>query len=338
VPVFCGEFGVYRKVSPPADRLRWIADVRRSLESLGIGWSMWDYETDFGLVSYDEPSWRRGIRVDSACLAALGLDPSATIEPRPDEPTLADFVSGAVDRIDIPVDAWSRLWTRDPGSGVESAIEDAAGRPEAVELSLRGERDWSLGSGLAVPVKPGEEFRLSARAAVEGPGSLRLEFVARDATGKVISWDYGSVAAPALAADAPVGNGAADTAAGPAAEPPQTGAAASPGSLLVTEVVVARAVASLEPRWSGSGRATLRLGSFTLERAGRVAGPSARGPLKLSNGALELDFDPADARFAVRDLRSGRLWEQIAAPGAWSAATAGVEGESLGALLVDERS
>ncbi len=55
VPVFCGEFGVYRKVAPAADRLRWIRDVRSSLESLGIGWSMWDYETDFGLITYSEP-------------------------------------------------------------------------------------------------------------------------------------------------------------------------------------------------------------------------------------------------------------------------------------------
>jgi aryl-phospho-beta-D-glucosidase BglC (GH1 family) len=48
VPVFCGEFGVYLKVALQADRLKWIQDVRSSLESLGIGWSMWDYETDFG--------------------------------------------------------------------------------------------------------------------------------------------------------------------------------------------------------------------------------------------------------------------------------------------------
>ena len=241
VPVFCGEFGVYRKVAPPADRLRWIADLRRNLESLGIGWAMWDYETDFGLVSYDEPSWRRGIHVDAACLAALGLDPSATIAPRPNEPTLADFASGAVDRIDLPVEDWSRLWTRDPGSGEERALEDASGRPEAVELSLHGARDWSLGSGLRVPVKPGERLRLSARAAVEGPGSLRLEFVARDAEGKVLSWDYGSVEA-----------------------------AAGPERLVAAEVVAARDIATLEPRWSGRGPATLRLGSFTLERAGRA--------------------------------------------------------------------
>jgi endoglucanase len=81
VPVFCGEFGAYRKVAPPADRLRWIGDVRRSLESLGIGWSMWEYESDFGLVSYPQPGRRRGIQVDSGCLAALGLDAAQRLPP-----------------------------------------------------------------------------------------------------------------------------------------------------------------------------------------------------------------------------------------------------------------
>ncbi|NNM67487.1 MAG: cellulase family glycosylhydrolase, partial [Spirochaetales bacterium] len=37
VPVFCGEFGAYRKVSDENDRVRWLHDVRQVLESLGIG-------------------------------------------------------------------------------------------------------------------------------------------------------------------------------------------------------------------------------------------------------------------------------------------------------------
>ncbi len=164
VPVFCGEFGVYRKVAQVPDRLRWIGDVRRSLESLGIGWSMWDYETDFGLVTYREPSWRRGIEVDSGCLAALGLDASATIAPRLGEATLSDFVSGKVRTLDMPVEVWTRLWTRENGSGETAVVSDNSGSPLALALSQRGSRDWSLGSGLRVPVRPGEELRLSSRA------------------------------------------------------------------------------------------------------------------------------------------------------------------------------
>jgi endoglucanase len=43
VPLTCNEFGVYRRVSDPQDRARWIHDVRSTLERYGIGWNMWDY-------------------------------------------------------------------------------------------------------------------------------------------------------------------------------------------------------------------------------------------------------------------------------------------------------
>jgi aryl-phospho-beta-D-glucosidase BglC (GH1 family) len=43
VPLTCNEFGVYRRVSDPQDRARWLHDVRITLERYGIGWNMWDY-------------------------------------------------------------------------------------------------------------------------------------------------------------------------------------------------------------------------------------------------------------------------------------------------------
>ncbi len=43
VPLTCNEFGVYRRVSDPQDRARWIHDVRSTLEHYGIGWNMWDF-------------------------------------------------------------------------------------------------------------------------------------------------------------------------------------------------------------------------------------------------------------------------------------------------------
>ncbi|HTP58195.1 MAG TPA: glycoside hydrolase family 5 protein, partial [Spirochaetia bacterium] len=147
VPVFCGEFGVYRKVAPPGDRLVWIHDVRSTLESLGIGWCMWDYETDFGLVTFSEPSWHRGIQVDAGCLTALGLDATQTVS-LPAQPTAADFSSGATQSLDIPVDAWTRVWTRDAGAGGETMSFDAQGTPEAVNVSHTGQRDWALSTGL----------------------------------------------------------------------------------------------------------------------------------------------------------------------------------------------
>ena len=74
VRVTCNEFGVYRRVAPAGDRVRWIADVRTALEMHGIGWTMWDYAGDFGLVTKQSGQ----IVVDQPIVSALGLGSDAT--------------------------------------------------------------------------------------------------------------------------------------------------------------------------------------------------------------------------------------------------------------------
>ncbi|MDE1161335.1 MAG: glycoside hydrolase family 5 protein [Acidobacteriaceae bacterium] len=69
VPVYCGEFGVFRPYAEAKDRQRWIRDTRTSLERHGIGWAMWDYQTDFGLVTKKDGK----TEVDKGVLNALGL-------------------------------------------------------------------------------------------------------------------------------------------------------------------------------------------------------------------------------------------------------------------------
>ncbi len=69
VPVWCGEFGVYRDYAPKADRARWISDMRTALEANGVGWDMWDYQGSFGMVTKKD-----GVTtVDDGVVAALGL-------------------------------------------------------------------------------------------------------------------------------------------------------------------------------------------------------------------------------------------------------------------------
>jgi endoglucanase len=51
VPVYCGEFGVHIPVADPKMRAQWLHDMRVSLEHYKIGWAMWDYQTNFGIVS-----------------------------------------------------------------------------------------------------------------------------------------------------------------------------------------------------------------------------------------------------------------------------------------------
>ena len=69
VPLYCGEFGVYRAFADAKSRTTWISDVRTALESKRIGWSMWDYQGSFGLVTKGSG----GTVVDAGVAAALGL-------------------------------------------------------------------------------------------------------------------------------------------------------------------------------------------------------------------------------------------------------------------------
>ena len=69
LPLICDEFGVYRYFVTPEDRQRWLATVRGALEKNKIGWTMWDYQGGFGVVSKDT-----GTTVeDEGVLKALGL-------------------------------------------------------------------------------------------------------------------------------------------------------------------------------------------------------------------------------------------------------------------------
>jgi hypothetical protein len=77
VPVYCGEFGVHKPYAPPADRARWIHDMRIALEAHTIGWAMWDYQANFGLVTKGN-----GVTTpDPALLDALGLPSAADSTP-----------------------------------------------------------------------------------------------------------------------------------------------------------------------------------------------------------------------------------------------------------------
>jgi len=69
VPLVCNEFGVHRKYADPQDRAAWLRDVRTALEKNGIGWTMWDYSGEFGVVTKNDGK----TTVDDQMLKALGL-------------------------------------------------------------------------------------------------------------------------------------------------------------------------------------------------------------------------------------------------------------------------
>lgn len=67
VRVVCSEFGVLRTHVDAGSRYAWIGDTRRSLESLGLGWTVWDYADVFGIAK-GEPRV-----LDDQARQALGL-------------------------------------------------------------------------------------------------------------------------------------------------------------------------------------------------------------------------------------------------------------------------
>ncbi len=69
VPVWCGEFGVYKTYSEPEARAAWLHDMRVAFEAHKVGWSMWDYQGGFALVSKTNGK----TTVDGSVASALGL-------------------------------------------------------------------------------------------------------------------------------------------------------------------------------------------------------------------------------------------------------------------------
>lgn len=68
--ITCNEFGTFRKVSRPADRVVWTQDIRVALEKHNIGWTMWDYAGGFAVVN---KSNGQAAQRDPEILKALGL-------------------------------------------------------------------------------------------------------------------------------------------------------------------------------------------------------------------------------------------------------------------------
>jgi endoglucanase len=69
VYITCNEFGAFRKVVKPADRVAWLQDMHTALEKHGIGWTMWDYGGGFSVVNKIDGR----AQADPDVVKALGL-------------------------------------------------------------------------------------------------------------------------------------------------------------------------------------------------------------------------------------------------------------------------
>lgn len=82
-------------------------------------------------------------------------------------------------------------WSRD-GKGDALADGVAHGGSAAARVVYDGERDWNLSCPTKVPASEGEIFVARAWVKCRDAAGVRLDAVARDADGKVISWHIGA--------------------------------------------------------------------------------------------------------------------------------------------------
>jgi len=84
VPVWCGEFGVYKINCQQPDRIRWLTMVRSYLEDNNISWAMWEYGDGFGIYENARELFEYDVNIP--IIEALGLmaPPQAEFQLVPD--------------------------------------------------------------------------------------------------------------------------------------------------------------------------------------------------------------------------------------------------------------
>lgn len=188
-----------------------------------------------------------------------------------------DFESG--------LDGW-RVWSRQAGAIIATPDKDNFHHGKtALRLEHQGAEDWSLEPGLRLRVQPGDLIELACWVKVRGSGGVTLCASTCNAQGKVESWSYGERHA---------------------SEDPDW-------QPLKTRVVVPAGIIQVQPRLIGYGPATLWVDQYAVVQRGNLAAQRSAGlpaTLTIRNKSLEATFHTAEATWAVKDIRSGRIWTQ----------------------------
>ena len=79
VPIYCGEFGVLNHNADPDQRVEWYEATTQYLDSLSIGWTMWDYHGGFGVFErYSGGMFDHDLNIP--LLDAIGFEPPPQTE------------------------------------------------------------------------------------------------------------------------------------------------------------------------------------------------------------------------------------------------------------------
>lgn len=147
VPVFCGEFGVYRPNSENSDRVFWYKVVREYLEAHGIAWTSWDYHGGFGLYEAGTNGFFDH-NLNVPLLEALGFNvpPQTPYEARPDSVGFVvydDYLGEQVLQFSQGTADISYYATEQPNYGTYAIRWSGAERYRAMGFDFRPNKDLS---------------------------------------------------------------------------------------------------------------------------------------------------------------------------------------------------
>jgi hypothetical protein len=204
------------------------------------------------------------------------------VSPSP-SPAAEDLIAGG--DFERGIEGWAQLWTRTPGgrAAVDTVVRH--GGRQSVRVEHTGTQDWSLAQTRRLGVQPGQIFELGGWVRLAGDGNATLAVVLWNAQGEAIDWSFGG----------------------------QTTRSTAKWRRLRSRFVIPPGAVQIQARLIGHGPATVWLDDVSLVAAGRLENLRAENlpkTLAVSNAALELTLDTADATLSVLDRRTQHRYAQ----------------------------
>jgi len=156
VPVFCGEFGVYKPNSEEDDRVRWYDAIESILDSADIAWTMWDYHGGFGIFNEGSAGlFDHDLNVDLLNALGLNVPPQSPWAPVPDTLGLffyRDYIEPGIYDASGVTGTLNYYAENQPNYGQYHISWENADQYNAVAFDLRPDRDFSylLTNGFAL--------------------------------------------------------------------------------------------------------------------------------------------------------------------------------------------
>lgn len=180
---------------------------------------------------------------------------------------------------------WRDFWSR---GGQGQAVLDTSGTRsggKALRVEHPADKDWSLQQDTTLHVEPGEIYELQGDLRVQGEGDATLCVILYDRDQQALSWTFGG----------------------------RTLKSAPKWQSVRSRFLVPPDGAMIVARVIGSGPATVWADDLSLKRTGDLS--SLRGAelpksVATANDHIQVQFDTANATFALTDRRTGKTYRQ----------------------------